>query len=232
MAYEIYLPKNKVQREEVINRLVATGEQARHIPEVHWWLCHHYLQGARDFRMIDYQSGTVEVGYENSEGTLQFRYDDIVSKFQAQIGRLMRIDISPRVEKKGIGLEGLRKASIAQVVLDAAIPPAKIEALKLRSLPPLTKYGVIGFGVWNEEEDIGIDVIMPWELVPIPPVPTESRDVRGIARVRIVPLDWVKQLSVTKAAKADVYQQMDVMSIPAGQLPTAGQFSTFAGVVK
>jgi hypothetical protein len=183
--------------------------------------------------MIDYQSGTVEVGYENTEGTLQFRYDDVVSKFQAQVGRLMKIDIRPRVEKKGIGLEGLRNACISQVALDAAFPTAKVDELKLRSFPPLTKYGIIGLTVWNEGEDTGIDVVMPWELVPIPPTPTEQKDVRGIARVRIVPLDWVKQLSITPGpqGKNNVYAGMRTEKIPAGHLPTTGQFSTYTGAI-
>ncbi len=234
MAYEIFLPEDKNQRERTLNRIISVGEVARHIPEVAWWLAHHYLQGARNFRSIDYQSGTVEVGYDNVDGEMQFRYDDIVSKFQAQVGRMLQIDINPQVEKKGIGLEGLRNASISQVALNAAFPPAKVDELKLQMLAPLTKYGLVGLAVWNEEEDVGVDVVMPWELLPIPPVPTESKDIRGIARVRVVPLDWVKKLSVTPkdtGKKDNIYSKMTKQSMPVGQLPTTGQFSTFTGSV-
>lgn len=229
MAYEVFLPTNKKQREIVLNSLVAAGEKARHIPEVGWWLCHHYLQGAREFTELNYQRGIVEVSYQDEQGDLQFRFDDIVSKFQAQVGRLLQIDIAPRIQRRGIGLEGLRKASIAQVVLDSAFPAAKVEELKLNLFAPLTKYGALGLAVWNEGEDVGIDVVMPWEVVPIPPTPTENRDVRGIARVRWVPIDWVKSLSNTPDAKATVWEEVDVTSAPVGYIPTesGSRFSTF-----
>lgn len=229
MAYEVFLPTNKRQREIVLNHLVDAGEKARHIPEVTWWLCHHYMQGAREFTELNYQKGIVEVNYQDEAGKLQFRLDDIVSKFQAQVGRLLQIDIAPRIQKRGIGLEGLRKASIAQVVLDSAFPTSKVEELKLNLMGPLTKYGALGLAVWNEDEDVGIDVVMPWEIVPIPPTPTESRDVRGIARVRWVPLDWVKKLSNTPDAKSKVWDEMEKISVPVGYVPTesGSRFSTF-----
>lgn len=233
MAYEIYLPKDKDQREYVLNRLIEAGEQARRVNEVQWWLVYHYLRGARDFKNINYLTGTVDVGYENSSGTLQFRYDDIVSKFQAQIGRLLRIDLSPSVKKRGIGLEGLRKASIAQVALDHAFPTGKVEELKLGLFAPLTRYGTLGLAVWNEGENVGIDVVMPWEIVPIPPNPAEQKDRRGVARVRIVPLDWVKNLDKTPAANTKVWSEVEVIKTPVGELTTASstQFTTFLSSV-
>lgn len=232
MPYELYMPRNKQQREDVFNKIIASGKQVRHTRQVRWWLNHHYLQGARDFTNINYSAGTLDVNYINEDGVLRFRYDEIVAKFQAQVGRLMQIDLAPRVQKKSIGLEDLRKASIAQIALDAAFPPSKVETLKLQMLPPLTKYGLIGLIVWSEGEEVGIDVAMPWELLPIPPNPTEDKDVRGLIRLRTVPVDWVQRLAVTPDSGAKVYGEMEQIHAPVGQVPTSGdRFNTYAASV-
>ena len=233
MAYEIYLPKNKAQREVVINNLVTNGERFRHPKEVQWWLAHYYLQGARDFTNINFEAGTLDINYINEDGVLRFRYDEIVSKFQSQLGRLMQIDLRPKVERKSIGLEDLRKASTAQIVLDAAISDLAIEELKLKFLPALAKYGCVALIVWNEGEDIGIDVAMPWEILPIPSNPTEDKDVRGMMRIRSVPLDWVEQLEVTPKMGNKVYGQMERTSVPVGNVPsgTKTRFSTYGQTI-
>lgn len=229
MAYQIELPANKSQREDVLKSMIATGKRHRTIREVEWRLAHHYLQGARDFSNINYESGTLSVNYIDQEGILRFRYDEVVAKFQAQVGRMMAVDLRPRVQKKSVGLEDMRKASIAQVVLDYVYPATKIEKFKLDVLPALTKYGCIGLIVWNRGEEIGIEVIMPWELVPIPGNPIEDKDVRGLARVRLVPLEWIQQLEGVPASDAKIYGQMARVNVSLGSIPSesGSQFTTF-----
>ena len=220
MLDELTLPKDKSQRETVVKKLIDDGKRTRHIPEINWWLNHYYLQGARDFTNINYQTGTLNVSYIDEEGILRFRYDDIVSKFQAQVGRLMQIDISPRVTNKSIGLDAIKKASIGQVALDYAFPKSKVEELKLEVTPALSKYGCIGLAVWSDEEEMGIDVVMPWEIIPIPPNPIEDNDVRGLCRNRKVPLEWIQGLEQTPDKSAKVWKEVDVIAHPTGEVPT------------
>ncbi len=229
MGYNITLPKDKQQREDVLNNLVGEGERSRHPKEVAWWHTHHYLQGARDFTNVNYELGTLDINYINQDGVLRFRFDDIVSKYQAQLGRLMQVDLRPNVQRKSVGLDGLKGATVAQIVLDAALPADKIEELKLKVLPPMLKYGCVGLQVWNQGEDLGIDVVMPWELVPIPAKPLEDKDVRGLCRVRYVPLSWVKQLETTPGANHQVYSQMEILTVPMGSMPSESgdRFSVF-----
>jgi hypothetical protein len=230
MAYEVILPKNKEQKEVVLRHIVGTGKRARHISEVNWWIAHHYLQGAREFSNVNYQQGTIDVSYINEEGVLRFRYDDVVAKFQSQLGRLMQIDMRPKTTKRSVGLEDLRKASIAQVVLDAAFPRHKVDQLKMQICSPLLKYGMLGLFPWSDEdENIGIDVGMPWEILPIPPNPLESRDIRGIIRLRTVPVDWLKGLTFAPRSDAKVWGEMEISMIPVGHVPTdsGGRFNTF-----
>lgn len=233
MAYELSLPKNKTQREDVLNGMIKNGLRLRHPKEVSWWLAHHYMQGARDFTNVNFETGTLDINYVNEDGLLRFRYDEVVSKFQAQIGRMLQVDLRPRVERRSIGLDDMRKASLGQIVLDYIYPAHEVEKLKLEILPSLGKYGCVGLVVWNRKEEIGIDVVMPWELVPIPANPTEEKDVRGIARVRYVPLEWIQSLDGVPASDAKVYGQMEKIHVPVGSMPAESgtRFSTFAETI-
>lgn len=236
MSYTLEFPKNKDAQEEVLNRLVDNGEQNRRAREVNWLITHYYLQGVRDFTGVNYQTGTVDITYNSTaSGVERFRYDDVVSKLQAQIGRLMQTDITPSVRKRNIGLEDLKRSSIGQVVLDSIYPDQTVRRLKHLIYPPLLKYGCLGLSTWYnpDNQKIGIEVVMPWELVPLPPESVEQSDIRGMARVRIVPLDWVKELLVTPDKQAKVYKEMDKTSVPVGSVPRNLQegFYTFSDVV-
>lgn len=219
MQYEVVLPKNEAQLELVMKKLLSDGKRFRHVPEINWWFIHYYLQGARNFENVNYSTGTLDVSYVDSEGLLSFRYDDITAKFQSQIGRLLQINLSPRVGKRSVGLDSLRNASIAQVALDFAFPASKVEDLQLDVVPKLTKYGCLGLAVWAEGDDMGIDVVPPWEILPIPPNPVEDNDVRGLIRHRSVPLDWIQSLDVTPHKSAKVYNEMERVVYPKAEKP-------------
>jgi len=197
MSYQIYLPKDNVQAEETISRLVQEGVRLRNVRAVDWWIARSYLEGARTFDTINYEEGTISVGYYNDAGVLQFRYDEILTKFQTQIGRLMGLNLAPFVNKKGVSLDGLKKASVAQVALESIMPTEKVNKLKQDILAPFLTYGMIGLNVWVEDENsMGIEAVMPWELLPIPSDVTDSAAVRGVIRRRFVPKDWVEGLAI------------------------------------
>ena len=180
MSYSFELPKDKKKSAEVISKLISKGKSRRNPRAVRWWTANAYMQGIRDFSALDYSKGSVPIGYQNEDGVLKLRYEEITAKYQSQLGRLLGWDISPRIGKKGISLDGLRKASTGQVVLDAAMPQDKVSKLKLDMMPPILLYGTIGVGLWVEGPDSqGVEVIMPWELLPIPVDISGPTDVRG-----------------------------------------------------
>lgn len=224
MGYKFNLPPNttanKQQVEQIFQYLVSTGKSRMNPVSINWFINHYYMKGLRNFSNINYGAGTLNASYLDGSGVLKFRYEDIVAKYQAQLGRLLTINLAPAVSRRGISLDGLRKASTAQVVLDSAFPQEKVSKLALNSFPPLLHFGTIGFGLWVEGEDsIGIEVINPWELIPIPVDVSSPSDVRGLIRVRYVPTDYVKGLSITPSEKSKVYKGMDDLKIPFGDLP-------------
>ena len=225
MGYRFQLPPNtsanKQQVEQMFQYLVSTGKSRMNPISINWWINHYYMRGIRNFSNINYGGGTLNASYLDESGVLKFRYEDIVSKYQAQLGRLLSINLAPTVSRRGTSLDGLRKASTAQVVLDSAFPQEKVSKLALNAFPPLLHFGTIGFGLWVEGEDsIGIEVINPWELIPIPIDVAVPSDVRGLIRVRYVPTDYIKGLSITPGKGNKVYKGLDDLKVPFGDLPS------------
>ena len=220
MAYTYSLPSDVKQAESVVALMVSDGKSKRNPQAVKWAIAQYYLQGIREFSSLNYNEGSVSIAYKNETGVLKFRYEEIIAKYMGQLGRLLSLDLKPAVRKKGISLDGLRKASVAQVVLDAAISQDKVSKAELATMPPLLMYGTLGLGLWIEGPDSqGIDIIPPWELLSIPVDVAGPNDVRGIMRIRYVPLDWIKNLSITPNKGSKKYKGLADIELPSGQMP-------------
>jgi len=220
MGYQFLLPKDKKQAAEVVQSLVTQGRGKRNPQSIRWWLAAAYMSGFRDFSALDYTNGTVSVAYMDEAGVLKFRYEEIVSKYMGQLGRLLGLNLSPVVNRKGISLDGFRKSSVAQVVLESAFPEDKVKTLALELCPLLLMYGTIGVSLWVESEDsMGIEVIPPWEILPIPVDVSGPHDVRGLIRVRYVPVDWVRSLTITPSERSEASKKIDYVSVPTGNIP-------------
>ena len=233
MAYKFQIPPdtsaNKNQVEQIFQYLVSAGKSRMNPTSINWFMNHYYMRGLRNFSNINYGAGTLNASYLDASGTLKFRYEDIVSKYQAQLGRLLAINLAPAVSRRGVSLDGLRKASTGQVVLDSAFPQEKVSKLALNIFPSLLHYGTIGLGLWVEGEDsIGIEVINPWELIPIPIDVSTPSDVRGLIRVRYVPKEYIQGLAITPGKGSKVYKEVDDLKVPLGDLP-ADVSSRFQG---
>lgn len=222
MAYVCKLPDNAKQASEVIFNLMTDSRNGRNRQAVRWWINYFYLQGVREFSNLNYLNGTVGISYLNESGILNFKYNGITSLYQSQLGRLMALDLSPSVRRKGISLDGMRKASTGQVVLDAAFPQDKVKELALSLHPPLLQFGTVGVGLWIEGEDsIGIEVINPWEILPIPSEVASPSEIRGLIRVRRVPKSWIQGLAITPSSGSKAYKEIDSIELPTGKIPTS-----------
>lgn len=220
MPYNINLPKNKEQCEQAIKFVLKEGKAKRAAQAIRWWLCRYYMRGVRNFSNLNYTDGSIQVSYYDEKGVLNFLYEDIVARYQAQRGRLMGLDLTPVVTKEGISLDGMRKASVGQVVLDAIFPSPKVTSIQREVISMLLMYGTVALIPWVIDEDsMGIEVVPPWEILPIPIEVDSPASTRGLARVKLVPLDWVKELPNTQNKKANVYNQMDTFEVPVGIIP-------------
>ena len=220
MPYAQRLPVDEKQAEEVVLDLITGGKGERNPMLIRWGIANLYMQGFRDFSGVNHQKGSVSLSHMDEAGILKLRYEEIVAKYQSQVGRLMALDLAPHVKRRGISLDGLRKASVAQVVLDAALPEDKIAKFKLDLCPMLLLYGTVGVGRWKEEEDShGLEVIPPWQIYPIPINVSGPSDVRGLIRVRPVPVSWLKTLQITPSGRSKDWSDLDNVKLPTGHMP-------------
>ena len=231
MAYPILLPEDDSSAEKVYQNWVSAGEQARNPLACNWFINHWYLRGVRNFNNINYSRGTVEASYIDESGTLRFRYEEIVSRLLGQIGRLMSLNLSPATKAKGVSLDGLRKSSIAQACLNVAFPDQKVLALKQAIIPPLLTYGTLGLIVWYQDQDsMGIEIVPPWELLPVPADVPIASGVRGRMRVRYVPKRWLEGLAILDKGGKLKLDEADSISVATGQIPNP-VYSKFQGTL-
>ena len=220
MSYTIRLPDDPAARAQTVLNWITFGELARNPLAAGWFISHYYMRGIRNFTAINYAKGLVEVSYVDESGTLRFRYEEATQRFMAQTGRLMALDISPAVKAKGVSLDGLRKSSVAQASLNVAFSDQKVLELKQSLLPPLLMYGTVGLVVWYESEDsMGIEVVPPWELLPVPSDVPLPNQVRGKMRVRFVPKRWLEGLTILDKKDQAALKKADYVQVPTGQIP-------------
>lgn len=196
---QIKLPKDSDTLGTVIEKAISSGETERNIRRVEWLVDYYYMRGTREFTSLNYLAGTVTVHYENTQGELDYRYDAALRKFQTEKGRLLRLDERPAVKRdNNFTLDGMRKASMAQAVLNVMFSRIKGRAIKGAFIQALLMYGTAGLACWGQKkssEDVHlatVEVVPPWELMPIPARPVTQSSLQGIMRVRYVPVEWLK----------------------------------------
>ena len=232
MATKFYLPE-KQGRQEALVRAIDGAEKHRRRGAVDWFVVYHYLQGCRYFSSMDYQQGTVVPSYQNQHGGMPFRLEECVNKRDTEIGRLLRLDTSPSVQRQGTGLDGLRKESTAQAILDAVAPFIMPEEKKRIIMELLTDYGACGLLVDRlpkEERDplnpaasLDMEVLPPWELLIFPASARGPADRNGLGRTRMVSLEWLRTQKIGDADLSklkDTDELLEVKKTMAGETLT------------
>ena len=147
--------------------------------------------------MTSLDEGKVMIGYEDNLGELHFRNEDLRVKYKTELGRYMKMDLNPSVEKTSWGLDALRKASMAQVTLDHDTARMNITDKESQFFQNLLCYGMGVLAHSQKKSAMGasapdVEVVPSWEMLPFPANPTSNYEVRGHMRNRKVPLAWLK----------------------------------------
>ena len=209
MGALLELPKNKVDLSDAIEVLLQPALEERNIKQCEWWITEAYMEGIRNFQVVDRRKGAVEVSWEDEDGELFLRWDEPMTRIHTEIGRLCRLNTAPRTEKKAHSLESLRNASIAKVLLDNINSGPKSDLLAMQYLTGLVLYGTYGIASWRNElsqnplSQVG-ELIPPWELLSFPARTVNATDVRAIGRTRIFPkIQLLKQVGKTTLSKEE-----------------------------
>jgi len=193
--YGFRFPKKTADIEKTYDFLVQKGLRYMSPHWARWRFTHLYLKGIRNFLEVNYSSGQVRSKWSSKNGHLKFVYEDILSKRQSQIGRLLGMDISPRVTRDKHSLDGQRKAAVGQAVLSDLFTLQKVEKLKKAIIPSLLDYGMLGLRNTRKSknrQDIGIEKLMPWSIIPLPIGVDNPAQVKGLIVRERVPIEGLR----------------------------------------
>ncbi len=221
------LPKDERDIVNALDDELTQGEIEANVNLVAWKIIDAYLQGVRHFRVRDRWAGNVSIGFENSKGELDLRYEEVTAQFQTELGRYMKMDLNPVVTRIGESLGSLRDAAISQAYVTSQIAHINLDEIKRRAFIPLLKYGNVG--VFHYETGIpntpdGIELIHPRQLRPFPAFVDGLGNLSGIVRKRWVPLGWLIKIGKKKGwkvnlAKKNPEKDLKGQSVPYGMVP-------------
>jgi hypothetical protein len=251
VASRLTLPVEEPALVQALTNILDESERVLREHRAVWYTIYEYLHGNRDFEDISYRDGTVRVRKDDST-TLDFRYEEVVRKCADEVGKLLRMDTMPKVSRRRMSLDHVRRASTAQLVLDSMVSQESADRVKMAMTPLLVQYGTAGVVCWIDpmlplgakKEQVGgaspdtssrpdIEVIPPWELMCVPSRPRASDQVVGVIRTRWVSLAWLKALGFEKELNKDpdkiIVEEKKYGQDPTGSSTTGGVFSVLGG---
>lgn len=238
MPGRLILPKPKEKHVEALRHLLEEAESAQHMRRVSWWTTYEYLNGQRDFDELNYRDGTVRLSVTDRT-EVDFRLEEVTTKVAERVGQLLRMDTKPKVGRRALTLDSVRRRSMAQLVLEGVLSDEDIRRVKEEFIPMIVTYGLAGLVVWIEPtlplrppegsfNPPDIEVVPPWELMAVPANPKSLSEVAGVIRQRWVPWSWLEQLKYGKKLSANE-GDIIVKERKFGQTPTAGSEYGTAG---
>lgn len=188
--------KNDKTLNEAINYLVYRGQNnlTSLVPE--WIMIRAFMKGAREFDVLNYNTSLYSYSFIDEDGQLRFRNEELLRLYQVELGRFLGIDIRPSVKMKGWGLDRMRAANIAQVVLDYEIGDNLLAQIRSPFMEQLLQMGCSAAGAWVEEASLfggktTVEIMNPGELIPIP-FNAKSHVTEGTMRHRYVSYKWLE----------------------------------------
>lgn len=245
----IDLPTNTKERGRVLRDAIRYGEAVRNVEAIGWGVTRYWLQGVRDFDVLDRLTGEVRATFSTPGDTVV--YEEALSACQQEIGRLSRMSLKPVVNKLGMDLDGIRKSAMGHLFLRYHSPRMGYAVAKRTHDTWLVHYGTVGVQLVEQPTMKGreeqwkphYETIPPWELMSIPGSVPAPSCARAIVRQRWVPLSWLKAVAASRKggiappiklpeSTADMFPR----GIPLGgnmwdkTTGTYGPMSMFAGV--
>jgi hypothetical protein len=214
-------PEKKSALSDAIKQARSAFETEKNINLIDGIIIHYYMQGVRNFSVWDWSTGDVDIAYEGFDDELHFRWERVLRQYQTEIGRYMKMDLTPEVGAFGYGLDSVQKAGMGHASLKYMVSALKHERLKKQFLQPFLKYGTVGLQHYRGpgadiRERTRQEVVPHWELECYPARLQNLSDQRGLFRVRMVPVQWLKQFPQLSLSSDE---KMNVQSHPWGYSP-------------
>lgn len=192
------LTKDKTALASLLWRHVDRVQSEYAIRRTLWTVAWYYLNGFRRFSTYDPTQGRVSAYYLDEEGNAEFQSTEILYRINRVIGRLLGMDVRPKVGKHGGGLSAIRNRAVAQVFADAMADHESIRVAHEQFATLFTTLGCAGLcGHLTDHPTVGlsgdIEVVHPRELMPFPLSSMDITKGTSLMRVRYVPFDFLKE---------------------------------------
>lgn len=189
------LPTQELDLVDALDSELVPAEQEANVHITTHKIIDAYLAGVRRFKIVDRWSGNLSIAFENAKGELDMRYEEIVRLYLSEMGRYMKMDITPTAGKKGESLDALRKAAIGAATLGALSSTLPLDQVKRQALIPFLKHGTVGLN--HIETGMGdmpdmIEIVPARQLRGMPAWVDGCGNLMGICRKRWVPASWLQ----------------------------------------
>lgn len=187
-----------------------------------WLLAWYYLNGYRRFDMFDPASGVVTPHLLDEEGNFEYQSQELLYRINQVAGRLMNMDVRPKVERVGLSLFGIQDRARAQIVAEALVSEDELKKVREQFAWLFTSLGSAGLtGHITDHPTIGltadIEVIHPTQLMPFPSLGQDLTQVMGLMRQRVVPVDFLRDRLGTRKIGRNL-DKMEWFEADAGEL--------------
>ena len=105
MRLELPDSKSKESTRNLVEALdveLGASETEMNVARVGFQLVDAYLMGIRKFKVLNRWTGAVAVAWENRKGELDLRYEEVLLHYMVQVGRLLKMDVTPPVGRSNI----------------------------------------------------------------------------------------------------------------------------------
>jgi len=217
----IVLPRKEEELVSAVKVLEENGQRMMRYRKSEWLFTRAYLNGFRDIA-VNQSSGAIRLSVSKTFLDPDLRVEHLLRGLQIELGRFLGVDVRPAVSPRGWGLDRLRMSAVAQVVLDALANESVLAQIRPALLEDMLLYGCVGLASWVEEAGVfssrtELEVIPPWQLLPIPWNARHPNIVDGLIRTRIVPLEALLRNSIVGDSASRKKDKLNIRRIEWGE---------------
>lgn len=206
------LPKDEASACRVLNEHIDRVSLDLGFRKTRWRIGEAYLASWRVINTAGWMGDPVEVAPVSQDEMRQAPLDvpRLLSEVNRVTGLFNGIDMRPFVSRNDTTLTGLRERAVLQVLLNAAVKVQQLDGPSGVKKVLTHQFAFLGTGALHAFVDdfprIGLhaelEVVHPQEVFPWPQVGSNLGQLRGIGRVRWIPLERLKANRAFKKAIA------------------------------
>lgn len=194
----ITLPKDHKALANVLWRHTDRVESEYALRRTVWLVAWYYLNGYRRFNQFNPENGKVSAYYLDEDGNAEFQSQALLYKLNQVCGRLLAMDVGPKVMRRGGSLASIRGRAVAQIFADSVADPVQLRQVHEEFVWTFASLGFAGVcGHLVDHPTVGlvsdIEMVHPRELYPFPASSTDYTKSQSIMRVRYVSLDFLRE---------------------------------------